>query len=77
MIKEFNEYRTRMNEKILAADNLNIKRLYNLDTNTYKDGVLSVKTKEMLGLISSMVLPCVPMDRDVSVIIWVSVTKKN
>ena len=66
-----------MNEKILAADNLNIKRLYNLDTNTYKDGVLSVKTKEMLGLISSMVLPCVPMDRDVSVIIWVSVTKKN
>ena len=77
IVKEFNEYRTRMNEKILAADNLNIKRLYNLDTNTYKDGVLSVKTKEMLGLISSMVLPCVPMDRDVSVIIWVSVTKKN
>ena len=58
MVKEFNEYRTRMNEKILAADNLNIKRLYNLDTNTYKEGALSVKTKEMLGLISSMVLRC-------------------
>ena len=58
MVKEFNDYRTRMNEKILAADNLNIKRLYNLDTNTYKEGALSVKTKEMLGLISSMVLRC-------------------
>jgi len=58
MVKEFNDYRTRMNEKILAADNLNIKRLYNLDTNTYKEGALTVKTKEMLGLISSMVLRC-------------------
>lgn len=57
-VKDFNDYRTRMNEKILAADNLNIKRLYNLDTNTYKAGALSVKTKEMLGLISSMVLRC-------------------
>lgn len=57
-VKEFNDYRSRMNEKILAADNLNIKRLYNLDTNTYKEGVLAVKTKEMLGLISSMVLRC-------------------
>lgn len=58
IVKDFNEYRSRMNEKILAADNLNIKRLYNLDTNTYKEGALSVKTKEMLGLISSMVLRC-------------------
>lgn len=58
IVKDFNAYRTRMNEKILAADNLNIKRLYNLDTNTYKEGALSVKTKEMLGLISSMVLRC-------------------
>ncbi len=58
IVKEFNDYRSRMNEKILAADNLNIKRLYNLDTNTYKEGALSVKTKEMLGLISSMVLRC-------------------
>ncbi len=58
MVKEFNDYRSRMNAKILAADNLNIKRLYNLDTNTYKEGALSVKTKEMLGLISSMVLRC-------------------
>ncbi len=47
-----------MNDKILAADNLVIKRLFNLDTNTYQDGALSSKTKEMLGLVASMVLRC-------------------
>ena len=57
-IKEFNEYRTKMNKKILDAGNLNIKRLYSLDTTTYQEGSLTVKTKEMLGLISSMVLRC-------------------
>lgn len=58
MVEEFDAYRQRMNEKILGADNLVIKRLYNLDTNTYADGVLPAKTKEMLGLVSSMVLRC-------------------
>lgn len=58
MVEEYNAYRQRMNEKILGADNLVIKRLYNLDTNTYADGVLPAKTKEMLGLVSSMVLRC-------------------
>jgi AhpD family alkylhydroperoxidase len=57
-IKEFREYRTQMNERILAKDNLVIKRLFNLDTNTYTDGALSSKTKEMLGLVASMVLRC-------------------
>ncbi len=57
-IQEFNDYRTKMNKKILDADNLNIKRLYALDTTTYQSGTLNVKTKEMLGLISSMVLRC-------------------
>src|SRR5438132_11984641 len=57
-IKEFNEYRNRMNERILSQDNLVIKRLFNLDTNTYSEGALSVKIKEMLGLVSSMVLRC-------------------
>lgn len=47
-----------MNDKILAAGNLNIKRLFNLDTGTYQEGALSVKTKEMLGLMASMVLRC-------------------
>lgn len=57
-IKEFNDYRTKMNEKILAADNIVLKRLFNLGTNTYAEGALPVKTKEMLGLIASMVLRC-------------------
>ena len=47
-----------MNEKILAADNVVLKRLFNLDTNTYAEGALPVKTKEMLGLVASMVLRC-------------------
>jgi AhpD family alkylhydroperoxidase len=57
-VKEFNDYRTKMNEKILASDNIVLKRLYNLDTNTYAEGALPVKTKEMLGLVASMVLRC-------------------
>lgn len=57
-VKEFNEYRQKMNEKILAEDNLVLKRLFNLDSNTYMDGALSTKTKEMLGLVASMVLRC-------------------
>ena len=57
-VEEFNEYRTRMNDRIMAADNLVLKRLFNLDSNTYAEGALSVKTKEMLGLVASMVLRC-------------------
>ena len=57
-VQEFNEYRAKMNEKILSADNIVLKRLFNLDTNTYAEGALSVKTKEMLGLVASMVLRC-------------------
>jgi AhpD family alkylhydroperoxidase len=58
LVKEFNDYRTKMNEVILSKENLVIKRLWNLDTNTYAEGSLDVKTKEMLGLVASMVLRC-------------------
>jgi AhpD family alkylhydroperoxidase len=58
LVKEFNDYRTRMNDVILSKDNLVIKRLWNLDTNTYAEGTLDVKTKELLGLVASMVLRC-------------------
>lgn len=58
LVKEFNEYRTRMNQVILSKDNLVIKRLWNLDTNAYAKGALDVKTKELLGLVASMVLRC-------------------
>lgn len=57
-VKEFREYRTKMNEKILAADNKVIKRIYNIDTNAYMEGALSTRVKEMLGLATSMVLRC-------------------
>ncbi len=57
-IKEFNDYRERMNEVILSKNNKVMKRLWNLDTNTYEEGALNTKTKEMLGLVASMVLRC-------------------
>jgi AhpD family alkylhydroperoxidase len=58
IVTEFNEYRERMNDVILGKGNLVMKRLWNLDTNTYQEGALDVKTKEMLGLVASMVLRC-------------------
>lgn len=57
-IQEFNDYRAKMNEVILGKQNKVINRLFNLDTNTYAEGALSTKTKEMLGLVASMVLRC-------------------
>lgn len=58
LVKDFNDYRARTNELILSKDNKVMKRIYNLDTNAYAPGALSVETKEMLGLVSSMVLRC-------------------
>lgn len=57
-VKEFNDFRTRMNERILAIENRPIKRFFGVDTLTYEPGALDVKTKEMLGLVASMVLRC-------------------
>jgi len=58
IVDEFNRYRSQMNEKILSADNLVLKRFFNLDANCYTEGALSVATKEMIGLACSMVLRC-------------------
>ncbi len=58
LVDDFNNYRSKMNDRIMQSDNLVIKRFFNLDTNTYAEGALSVKTKEMLGLVASMVLRC-------------------
>src|SRR5690606_12530667 len=57
-VEEFNEYRQKMNEKILGDNNKIIKRIFNLDTNAYAPGALDVKTKELLGLVASAVLRC-------------------
>ena len=58
LVNNFNDYREKTNELILSKNNKVIKRLFNLDTNTYAEGALSSKTKEMLGLVASMVLRC-------------------
>jgi len=58
IVKEFNDYRSKMNEKIMADNNKIIKRIFNLDTNAFAEGALDVKTKELLGLVASTVLRC-------------------
>lgn len=57
-LDDFKEYRTRMNSRISEIDHLGIKRFFNLDTNAYSDAALPAKTKELLGLVASMVLRC-------------------
>ncbi len=56
--EEFNDYRSKMNEVILAKDNLVLKRFWSLDNQAYSEGALPLKTKEFLGLVASMVLRC-------------------
>jgi len=58
IVDEFNDYRAKMNDKILADNNKIIKRIFNLDTNAFQAGALDVKTKELLGLVASTVLRC-------------------
>ena len=57
-VKEYQAFRKKMNDRILAADNRAIKRFFGVDTLTYEPGKLDAKTKEMLGLVASMVLRC-------------------
>lgn len=58
VIDDFNDYRSKMNKKILADNNKVVKRIFNLDTNAFAAGALDVKTKELLGLVASTVLRC-------------------
>lgn len=58
LVKDFNDYRSKMNDKILGDNNKIIKRIFNLDTNAFASGALDVKTKELLGLVASTVLRC-------------------
>jgi len=57
-LAEFEAYREKLNDRIAAVDHLGIQRFFNLDTKAYDDGALSAKTKELLGLVASMVLRC-------------------
>ena len=58
LVQEFNDYRQKMNDKLMADNNKVIKRIFNLDTNAYMEGALDIKTKELLGLVASAVLRC-------------------
>lgn len=57
-VKQFTEFRKRMNERILAEPNQVVRRFFALDTQTYQAGALDAKTKELLGLVASLVLRC-------------------
>ena len=57
-IREFTEFRQRMNQRILAEPNQVVRRFFALDTQTYQAGALDVKTKELCGLVASLVLRC-------------------
>lgn len=57
-VRAFTEFRQRLNERILDQDNQVVRRFFALDTQTYKPGALDIKTKEMLGLVASLVLRC-------------------
>lgn len=57
-LQTFRKQRTEMNSRIMELDHLGIKRFFNLDANTYKEGALPADTKELLGLVASAVLRC-------------------
>ncbi|MCJ7695256.1 MAG: carboxymuconolactone decarboxylase family protein [Anaerolineaceae bacterium] len=57
-LKDFEHYRSHMNERIAQIEHLGIKRFFNLDTQAYTQGALDARTKELLGLVASMVLRC-------------------
>ncbi len=58
IVEEFNTYRSKMNDNILADNNKIVKRIFNLDTNAFQQGALDKNTKELLGLVASTVLRC-------------------
>lgn len=57
-LKEFRTFRERMNDRILSQGNLDLRRFFALDSRVYEEGALPVRTKELLGLVASLVLRC-------------------
>lgn len=56
--EEWHEYRAKMNQRILSEDNLSLKRFFALDSDVYQEGALDGRTKELLGMVASLVLRC-------------------
>lgn len=57
-LREFREFREMANNTIIRDGNTNTKKFFALDESVYREGIINTKTKEMLGLVSSMVLRC-------------------
>jgi AhpD family alkylhydroperoxidase len=57
-LTDFHDFRSRLNERILDSGTRETKRFFQLDGAVYRDGALTARTKEMLGLVASMVLRC-------------------
>jgi AhpD family alkylhydroperoxidase len=57
-LSEFREFRERMNARLLEGGNLDVKRFFALDSRVYDEGALPTRTKELLGLVASLVLRC-------------------
>jgi len=57
-IEKFRKFRKKMNKRILETGDINTKRFFSLDSAVYREGALDSKTKELLGLVASMVLRC-------------------
>ncbi|HUV30848.1 MAG TPA: carboxymuconolactone decarboxylase family protein [Acidobacteriota bacterium] len=57
-VNEFEKERAAANERVLARGDVNINRFFALDNAVYRDGALDAKTKELLGLVASLVLRC-------------------
>lgn len=56
--RRFIETRARLNPNVDKANNFLVKRFYNIDHNTYLEGTLPAKTKELMGLVASACLRC-------------------
>lgn len=57
-VQEWQAERAKLNEIVLGREDINIKRFFGIDSAVYRDGALDAKTKEMLGLVASLVLRC-------------------
>lgn len=58
LARRFLDTRTRLNAHVDKADNFLVKRFYNIDHNTYLEGALPAKTKDLMGLVASACLRC-------------------
>jgi AhpD family alkylhydroperoxidase len=57
-LEEFREFREKLNNRILEEGTMNTKRFFALDSACYGEGKLPAKSKELMGLVASMVLRC-------------------